>query len=44
MIARPLIAGHRYQVHGVGVDLTVIASNPCDALCIAIGYLEGILV
>lgn len=44
MIARPIVPGHSYQVRGAGIALAVIASNPIDALCIAIGFLEGAFV
>ncbi|WP_260163898.1 hypothetical protein [Cupriavidus alkaliphilus] len=40
MLARPLIPGHSYHVHGAGLVLTVIAANPVDALCIAIDLIE----
>ncbi len=43
MSARPIVPGHSYQVHGAGLDLTVIAPNPVDALCIAIDLIKEAL-
>lgn len=40
MSASPLIPGRLYRVRGSGLDLKVIASHPCDAICIAFGMLE----
>lgn len=40
MSAAPLIPGRLYRVRGAGLDLQVIASHPCEALCIAIDLLE----
>ncbi|EHP41914.1 hypothetical protein OR16_17002 [Cupriavidus basilensis OR16] len=28
---RPIVPGRSYQVHGAGLDLTVLATNPADA-------------
>lgn len=33
MIATPLVPGHAYRVRGPGLDLTVLASNGCAAIC-----------
>lgn len=40
MSATPLIPGRLYRVRGAGLDLKVIASHPCDALCIGLRLLE----
>jgi hypothetical protein len=40
MIATPLIPGRLYRVRGCGLDLTIIASHPCDAICIGLSLLE----
>lgn len=40
MSATPLIPGRLYRVRGAGLDLKVIASHPCDALCIGLDLLE----
>jgi hypothetical protein len=40
MSAAPLIPGRLYRVRGAGLDLQIIASHPCEALCIAIDLLE----
>ncbi len=32
MCATPIIPGRLYRVRGQGLDVTVIASNPCDAI------------
>jgi len=40
MIARPIVPGRSYQVHGAGIDLTVLATNPVDAICIAIDMIK----
>ncbi len=40
MIATPIRAGSSYRVRGAGLDITVLASHPCDAICIAITLKE----
>ena len=40
MSATPLIPDRLYRVRGAGLDLKVIASHPCDALCIGLDLLE----
>lgn len=40
MSATPLIPGRLYRVRGSGLDLKVIASHPCDAICIVLDLLE----
>lgn len=40
MSAAPLIPGRLYRVRGSGLRLEVIASHPCDAICIAMRLLE----
>lgn len=32
MCATPIIPGQLYRVRGNGLDVTVIAKNPCDAI------------
>ena len=39
MSAKPIIAGKSYQVTGKGFKAVVLASNPCDAICIGIEIL-----
>ena len=39
MSATPLIPGRLYRVRGSGLELDVIATHPCEALCIAIDIL-----
>jgi hypothetical protein len=39
MSATPLIPGRLYRVRGSGLDLKVIASHPCEAICIGLGLL-----
>lgn len=39
MTATPLIPGRLYRVRGAGLDMTVIASHPCDAIRITIDLL-----
>lgn len=41
MVASPLIPGRLYRVRGSGLDLEVVASHPCDALCIGLDLLFG---
>lgn len=41
MSASPLIPGRLYRVRGSGLDLEVVASHPCDALCIGLDLLFG---
>lgn len=33
MSAKPIIPGRLYRVRGAGIDVTVIASHGCDAIC-----------
>lgn len=40
MSATPLIPGRLYRVRGAGFDLKVIASHPCDAICIGLSLVE----
>lgn len=40
MSAAPLIPGRLYRVRGAGLDLKIIASHPCDAICIGLDLLE----
>lgn len=40
MSASPIIPGRLYRVRGTGIDVEVLASHPCDALCIGIDLLE----
>lgn len=35
MIARPIVPGRLYRVRGGGLDITVMAAHPCDAIAIA---------
>ena len=39
MKSTPIIAGRLYRVTGNGLDLTIIARHPCDALIIAVEQL-----
>ena len=36
MIARPIVPGRLYRVRARGLDITVMAAHPCDAIAIAI--------
>ena len=36
MSAKPIIPGRLYRVRGQGIDLTVFASHPCEAICIGL--------
>ncbi|WP_354676779.1 hypothetical protein [Cupriavidus plantarum] len=36
MSAAPIVPGKSYLVHGAGLSLTVIATNPVDAICVAL--------
>jgi len=40
MSATPLIPGRLYRVRGAGLDLEVLASHPCEAICIGLEVLE----
>lgn len=40
MSATPLIAERLYRVRGAGINLKVIASHPCEAICIVLDLLE----
>lgn len=40
MSATPLIPGRLYRVRGSGLDLGVLASHPCEAICIGLEVLE----
>ena len=42
MSARPLIPGRLYRVRGAGLDLSVLASHPCDAICAVLNMIGGV--
>jgi hypothetical protein len=39
MSVKPIIPGHAYHVRGMGLDFTALATNPVDAMCMAIDLL-----
>lgn len=39
MSATPILPGRLYSVRCTGGKITVIAANPCDAICIALELL-----
>jgi hypothetical protein len=40
MYAQPIKPGSSYRVKALGlIDMTVFASNPCDAICIVLDML-----
>lgn len=39
MRATPIIPGRLYRVTGAGINLSIIASHPCAALCNAIALI-----
>jgi len=41
MIATPITPGRVYRVRGDGWSLTIVASNPCHAMCIALDLIGG---
>lgn len=41
MSASTLVPGRLYRVRGSGLDLTVRAAHPCDAICIALDILQS---
>ena len=40
MIATAITAGRLYRVHGMGLDITIIAGHACDALILAMDSLS----
>ena len=36
MVAKVIIPGRLYHVHGMGIDMDVIASHGCDAITTAL--------
>ncbi|EFU5258205.1 hypothetical protein HT797_004538 [Salmonella enterica] len=42
MSARPIVPGRAYRVRGCGLDLVVLATHPCDAICAALDLLENL--
>lgn len=38
MIATPIIPGKSYHVRGCGLDMTVLASHPIDAILFVLGF------
>lgn len=40
MLATPLVPGFLYHVKGCGLDLTIVASHGCDAICIALNFIK----
>lgn len=36
LLVTPVIPGRLYHVEGTGMNLDIIASHPCDAVCIAL--------
>lgn len=38
MIATPITPGVSYQVRGNGLDITVLAAHPIDAIITALGF------
>lgn len=41
MTSKPIHPGRMYRVTGHGLDLTVRAATPCDALIVALTILEA---
>lgn len=41
MVTTPISPGRLYRVRGFGLDLTVVASHPCDALQVLLSIVEG---
>jgi len=39
MSATPIIPGRLYRVRSADLDLSIIATHPCEALCIAMDML-----
>lgn len=38
MIAIPLVPGKAYRVRGHGIDMTILAAHPIDAIRMALGF------
>lgn len=41
MRATPIIPGRLYRVTGAGLDMPIVASHPCTALCTALSLIGG---
>jgi hypothetical protein len=39
MTAKPIQPGRTYRVRGNGLDVVILASNPCAAICVAVEIL-----